>query len=411
MSQTMEPTKKRPSERWTSYEDWDYNGMKERLEGFMASLKKTALVEHAEQLLESPVSMSESFSAGQHWCCFELVASNGRLVIARVRLPKHPDSNVDENAEEDLIRSEVATMKFLQNHVMTVPVPTLYASELPGSPRAVAAGAAYMLIEGFHGNSLQDANHDMYNLPAKTQERIITQNGCRDGSSRHSPDRRSSYRGAVRVVMGLLRAVADARFGQAIQKNADSSNKFATLGPFLFRTIVHTTALFKDDRKPFHFSHMDMGMQNLLVDDDFEILAVIDWEMAQSAPWEVIHYPMPFPLISSDEETAAILQDPSHLAHRNVSRQVAARKMYRDKFKEAEEAYPLPVSIAEILDGSGSRIYGVAEKIGVWKGREEELTYELVRLAYGLVGPEADQHLERLEAEMRQYLESMISRS
>ena len=115
---------------------------------------------------------------------------------------------------------------------------------------------------------------------------------------------------------------------------------------------------------------------------------------------------MPIPLISSDNETAEILYDPGHIAHRNVSRQVGARILYRQKFTEAERAlekrgYPLHCSIAEVLEGKASRIYGLVGKIGVFHGMEEELTYELVRLGYGFTGPEAEQHLQMLEAEIK----------
>lgn len=41
----------RPSKGWTSYEDWDYGTMKERVESFMASLDKAALVDHVEAVL------------------------------------------------------------------------------------------------------------------------------------------------------------------------------------------------------------------------------------------------------------------------------------------------------------------------------------------------------------------------
>ena len=147
-------------------------------------------------------------------------------------------------------------------------------------------------------------------------------------------------------------------------------------------------------------------MQNILIDDDFNFVAVIDWELAQSAPWDVNHYPMPIPLISSDREMAEILHDPGHKAHRNMSRQVGARLLYRQKFKEAERALekrgsPLHYSIAEVLEGKASRIYGLVEKIGVFHGMEEELTYELVRLAYGLTGPEAERHIQMLGEETK----------
>jgi Choline/ethanolamine kinase len=203
-------------------------------------------------------------------------------------------------------------------------------------------------------------------------------------------------------------AAAEAKFRQACKNDIanDDSNIFPRLGPFVFKDIVHNTALFKTGKGPFHFNHMDMGTQNILVDQDFNFLAIIDWEFAQTAPWEVNHYPMPFPLISADAKTDCILQNPHHIAHRNVSRQVAARKMYRRKFRDAEQALesggrPLQRSIADVLDGAASRIYAILEKFGVFEGMEEELTCEMVRLAYGFDGEGTKKYLDEMEAKMK----------
>ncbi|TQV90079.1 3-hydroxyisobutyrate dehydrogenase protein [Cordyceps javanica] len=424
------PKKTRPSQRWTSFDDWNYGGMRQRLDMFMASINKTALTEHASAVLGSPASMSEPFSAGQYWCCFELVAPDDRFLIARVRLPKHPH-NATDAAEEYLIQCEVATMKFLRENVKTVPSPTLYACEAPGSARALSAGAAYMLIEGFHGNSLQDVHQSIYHLPISTQEHLFTQwtsfqaelaafTFPQIGSISQFSTDTGPIIGAIAAssIEGLptagpfqsgwdyFVAVAEGLVDQALQRKrfGTESNRFTTLGPLVFRNIVRDTKLFKSSQGPFHFNHMDMGMQNILIDHDYNFVAVIDWELAQSAPWEVNHYPMPIPLISSDKETAEILYEPGHIAHRNVSRQVGARILYQQKFKEAERAlakrgYPLHCSISEVLEGMASRIYGLVGKIGLFPGMEEELTYELVRLGYGLTGPEAEQYLEKLGAE------------
>lgn len=158
-----------PSARWTSFDSWDYNGMKERLESFMSTLNKSTLVQHAEQVMGQKFSISEPFSAGQYWACFELIAANGSLIIARVRLPRHPDSTdaVSEQSELYSITCEVATMAFLQEKVTTVPFPCLYAYAGPGSQWAVDAGATYMLIEGFYGNTLQDIQFDICQLPVR----------------------------------------------------------------------------------------------------------------------------------------------------------------------------------------------------------------------------------------------------
>jgi hypothetical protein len=158
-----------PSAGWTSYDGWDYNGMKERLERCMSIINKSSLVEHTQLIIGQPVSISEAFSAGQFWCCFELLAVDGRLIIARVRLPRHPDStdSAIEHSELYSIECEVAQMKFLHENVTGVPFPKLYAYEGPGSRRAANVGAAYMLIEGFYGNTMQDVQFDICELPVR----------------------------------------------------------------------------------------------------------------------------------------------------------------------------------------------------------------------------------------------------
>jgi hypothetical protein len=55
-----------PSTRWSSSDGWNYKGMKERLDGFLAKLDTSVLVRHAEQVLQQTVTLSDPFSAGQY---------------------------------------------------------------------------------------------------------------------------------------------------------------------------------------------------------------------------------------------------------------------------------------------------------------------------------------------------------
>lgn len=141
--------------------------MKGRLQDLLAKIDKSVLVRHAEMVKGQKVTMSQPFSAGQYWMCFEMIAEDGSLVIARVRLPRHPDtrSTVSEGDELYSIACEVATMQFVRQNLPAVTVPRVYAYEGPGSQLAVDAGAIYMLLEGFYGNALQDIEFDMCHLP------------------------------------------------------------------------------------------------------------------------------------------------------------------------------------------------------------------------------------------------------
>lgn len=167
MEQTSKP-RMLPSARWTSFEDWNYNGMKERLEIALARINKDVLLSHAELITGQKLSMSENFSAGDHWICFEMVADDGSLLIARVRLPRHPNTppTVSEEDESYAISCEVATMQFVgQKNLPSVVVPKVYAYEGHGSRRAAAVGATYMLLEGFYGNTLRDLAWSVCDLP------------------------------------------------------------------------------------------------------------------------------------------------------------------------------------------------------------------------------------------------------
>ena len=162
----MQTSRELPSKRWTSFDGCDYNGMKERLVAALENIDKSVLIRHAERIKGQKVIMSQPFSAGQYWICFEMIAEDSSLVIARVRLPRHPDvpATVIEEDEAYAITCEVTTMQFVRQRLSAIPVPCVYAYEDPRSQLAADAGAVYMLLEGFYGNTLQDVQFDICDL-------------------------------------------------------------------------------------------------------------------------------------------------------------------------------------------------------------------------------------------------------
>lgn len=183
--------------------------------------------------------------------------------------------------------------------------------------------------------------------------------------------------------------------------NAAANNTTTRLGAFVFLDIVETTDLFGRSvtEEFFPFNHMDLGTQNILVDEHFNFVAIIDWEFAQTAPWQVIHYPMPFPLLSPTED---ILHDPNHIAYNNVCRQDAAQKIYVQKFRDAErelegKGRQLGGSFATSLDSPASRIYACFMNIGRLPAADEDLVHEMARLAFGLNPQEAEEYVRKVE--------------
>lgn len=63
---------------------------------------------------------------------------------------------------------------------------------------------------------------------------------------------------------------------------SQDSIKFSKIGAFAFLDIIQKTDLFQDIDNVFHLNPMDIGTQNIIVDDDLNFLGIIDWEFAQT---------------------------------------------------------------------------------------------------------------------------------
>jgi hypothetical protein len=189
--------------------------------------------------------------------------------------------------------------------------------------------------------------------------------------------------------------------------SAKDAITFAQLGAFIFMDIVEKTELFNTNETCFPLNHMDLGTQNILVDDSHHFLAVIDWEFAQTAPWEVNHFPMPFPLVWSDEKIDAALKDPGNRAHRAISQQAVTRQMYIEKFQDAErklqeKGQRLRKSFPCVLTSAASRIYACYDRIGSAGDGDEDLVREMVRLAFGFDKERTSDYLKGIEGKIRQ---------
>lgn len=182
---------------------------------------------------------------------------------------------------------------------------------------------------------------------------------------------------------------------------AGPSSHFRKLGTLVFLDIVRSTPLFQAHYAKYPLNLMDLGTQNIIVDDDLNFLAVIDWEFAQTAPWQVNHYPMPFPLLWSDERIESILNNPHHLAHKNIARQDKARRLYRSQF-QAAEAMLLQKNLADgcgfagAIESEASRIYACFSRLGDSPEQDEDLVREMVRLAFGFDVDGTERYLEDL---------------
>nr|POE93277.1 hypothetical protein CFP56_19289 [Quercus suber] len=409
-----------PSSRWTSYQTWTDEMLRSRLQTFLSTIDKNALLEHTTSILGKAMAISEPFSAGEFWCCFELVADDGSLLVARLRLPSHPNSPGPADDTYSMA-CEVATMRFVQAHLPKVPVPKVYAFGDCNSPWAQKIGASYMLIEGFYGNTLFDAKPDLCELQwtaiivelATVQFSTIgsisefsESAGATVGTLSYAEMDGLTAPGPFKDAIHYYTAVIDGKIRSLRNKNAHRSIQLAH---YVYRDIVQNSVVFKESHEPpFHFNHMDLGAHNILVDGNYSIIAVIDWEFAQSAPWQEHTYPKLFAPLANvfEESNKAILCDPAHVDYRSASLQEATRQRFRKGFDNAErelrtQGRNIGRSISTSLGSKGARIRTLASMLQhVDPVYVEQCTVEMIKIAYELNEEDAKKHLLSKDEEM-----------
>jgi hypothetical protein len=96
-----------------------------------------------------------------------------------------------------------------------------------------------------------------------------------------------------------------------------------------------------NDTGPFPLCHGDFGHNNVVVNDQYKVLGVIDWESAFAAPWEVF---ADFPLTLST--TPAKMDAPWNYDENGVPKDEYSREQLRD-----QEIYVEAVKKAEAEQG------------------------------------------------------------
>jgi hypothetical protein len=215
-------------------------------------------------------------------------------------------------------------------------------------------------------------------------------------------------KGPFSEAVDYFRALGQGSLSRA-SSHEDGADKnqahFHKLGASVFLDIVQSTTLFQAQSAQYPLNHMDLGTQNILVDDELNFLAVIDWELAQTAPWQVNYYPFPFPLLWTDEKTASVLADPNHFAHKNTLLQTSSQQLYKAKFREAEAEFRIGRDdsgggIANVLDSAAARIFTYFSRLGIFPEEDKGQIREMVRLAFRYDSKKVDQYLEEMSHRM-----------
>lgn len=223
-----------------------------------------------------------------------ILFEDGKTWLARFRLPNHNAPPVEERNFDR--RSEFATYRFLAE--TGVPVPRVYDCAGDEDP-SNAVGAGYILLEKLAGAPLdwQEANQAQ-------KEKLMCQLADIYAQLEKHP------LGAIGRLQPSSSSTGQPEVGPAFF-DYDSSGRLVPFGPFenmddyytaliqhkieLIKTgeIAHSAPLDQylvyrslldrlphDGQGPFFVRHVDSRDANFLVDHDYNITGIIDWELA-----------------------------------------------------------------------------------------------------------------------------------
>lgn len=237
--------------------------------------------------------ISISFIDGEDWIC---------------RIRRSNASSPPQELQDAILLCEVATLHYLSRFTK-VPVPKIHGYALAGADNPV--GVSYVLMEKLHGHpaELEEATAEQQqrfmdqfaDLFAELSRPSFSAIGCLEPSEDDATigplviPRMADCKGGDLVLPGPFTTAAAYRrdvlqtYLELIRKNELYAGQ--RVDAYLVHRFLldNLPALEKADAQGngagrFYLKHMDDKGDHILVDDDFNIVGIIDWEWAQTVP-------------------------------------------------------------------------------------------------------------------------------
>lgn len=100
---------------------------------------------------------------------------------------------------------------------------------------------------------------------------------------------------------------------------------------------------------PFPLYHTDLMHSNIIIDKDYKILAMIDWENAHTVPWEIIEFPLFLSTVPPPMDAPWKYDENGEPKDEKTRRRRLERQQYIDNVKEAEEVHSFDSRLSRTL--------------------------------------------------------------
>ncbi|UJO21547.1 uncharacterized protein CLAFUR5_09298 [Fulvia fulva] len=305
------------SESWIGPGNYEEGGRFHTIvEELVKSVNWDALLVIASRLRDgTSCKLSGKYSCGHFNVVRKLEFSDGVDWIARVRLPLLEGMSEEREAlgAEKSMEVEIATMKYLKKRT-SIPVPEVYSHSLSAESEV---GAPFMLMSYIHGSTaaeLRDAKGCEWPLMGTSEqtERFwqrmaeiqVELASCHFSSIGSLHREGEAFSIGPEVITGKGPWSTPDEYYQDVATHAVESAKTSPSAselqqrdsfnlPRLFPELMKLQS--KPNQKHFHLVNRDFGIHNVLVNDNFEIVGVIDLDGVIAAPIEMVAQ---FPVLS-----------------------------------------------------------------------------------------------------------------
>ncbi|KAK3377280.1 hypothetical protein B0T24DRAFT_620845 [Lasiosphaeria ovina] len=316
---TMEDSLPLGSAAWTGGEE--YGGeYADRINQFTGQVSEKALLSYASSLRgNQPCTISSEFSVGNFNLVRKIRFDDGVEWIARLRMPPIAGQETEmapDWARQKMhldMRSELATMEFIRQNT-EIPIPRVYGYELNNQN---SVGCPFSIIEYVHGNTAEEVvrsypgKHE--GIPAQFEEKFWRQMAkvMLQLASVRLPEIGSIIRDqSGSFVVGPLIETGSGPYDSAAQFYAEYPKALSESHreqeqvrgqDELVQAFQSLAASFPPPAERggdgpaegFGLANYDLNPNNILVDRDFNVLAVIDWDSVVSVP-DAALYRLPF---------------------------------------------------------------------------------------------------------------------
>ncbi|KAK9788190.1 putative Aminoglycoside phosphotransferase domain-containing protein [Seiridium cardinale] len=349
--------------QWTYFTSLQDGPLRSRAESFLGSVNWLALLDYASRKRAgTKCVLLPDIGLGQNHMVRIIEFTDGIRWVARLRLPPQVTADVNEDNRETMAKCEHATISVVQERT-SIQIPHVYAFEAQNDSDI---GAPFMLMDCLEGNVGMDlgmqvpseykqsffmglAKIHSFNIQVQLSMVQLPKIGTiisinEDGTYQQGPI--PGLGGPFDTATDFFQAWADnAKFGMADEQLRKALGPYAdeilpsvSSFPKSIRDLSHKLSI--RDQGPFPLCHGDFGHNNIIVDDKYRIIGVIDWEMAYAGPWEIFSdFPLTLSTVPPAMDAPWNYDEAGVPKDADLVKQFADQKDYVEAVKKEENSF------------------------------------------------------------------------